>query len=721
MELQDLLLDREFLNRKNPSTRDKRFEALQKLAGVFSEAPNSVLQKLVDIAVEFCGADSAGISLEEADRTGNLRFRWVVISGSFSQYVNGTTPRFFSPCGTCLSTGRPQHYRVSKPYYDFLGVTAEPITDGMLIPWTSDESRGTIWAISHRSREAFDLDDYKLLNTLADFAGISVRLSEREQRNTADLRALQRIQEVTTRLVGSHDLQARLAEILSAAADLIGTDKGNIQLYDPDSGLLRIVAHQGFGPRFLQRFLNQGSRFVCDLAAQKVQRMIWEEIAEEPALQGTEDLDVILGDGIRAIQSTPLISLDGRLLGLLNNHFRVPHRPSERELRYLDLLARMAADFIERWRVDDALRTSEERFRTLVSVITDVSWTRDPEGRFITDQPAWSSYTGQRWDEYRDFGWLNAIHADDRQRVQDLWKQSVKYHTLIKTQGRLWHAVTKQYRRVDVKVIPVLNNDGSIREWVGSHTDIEDQKQIEEVLQRSHNELESQVEQRTSSLRQLSAELLRVQDEERRKIARDLHDSIGQYLVALKMNLTQLQEQSGSSVAQTFEDSHQVIDQCLSETRTISHLLHPPLLDESGLRSAAQWYVEGYSKRSGIAVQLDVDDRLGRMSQKLETALFRVLQESLTNVHRHSGSDKVDISIRLEGRNAVVVIRDYGSGFAPQVLRDLQNGCAKSVGLTGMRERITTLGGVLEVTSADPGATISVKLPIADEKSRPAA
>jgi len=274
---------------------------------------------------------------------------------------------------------------------------------------------------------------------------------------------------------------------------------------------------------------------------------------------------------------------------------------------------------------------------------------------------------------------------------------------------------------VDVKVIPVLNRDGSIREWVGSHTDIEDQKQIEEVLQRSHNELESQVEQRTSSLRQLSADLLRVQDEERRKIARDLHDSIGQYLVALKMNLTQLQEHSGSSVAQTFEDSHQVIDQCLSETRTISHLLHPPLLDESGLRSAAQWYVEGFSKRSGIAVHLDVDERLGRMSQKLETALFRVLQESLTNVHRHSGSDKVDISIRLEGRNAVVVIRDYGSGFAPQVLRDLQNGCAKSVGLTGMRERITTLGGVLEVTSADPGAAISVKLPIADEKSCPAA
>lgn len=139
---------------------------MQRLARVFTEKPGVVLQKLVDIAVEFCGADSAGISLEEPTEK---RFRWVAISGSFSQYLNGTTPRLFSPCGTCLSTGRPQHYRVTKPYYDFLGVVAEPITDGMLIPWVSDHSKGTIWAVSRGSPETFTPEDYKLLNTLADF------------------------------------------------------------------------------------------------------------------------------------------------------------------------------------------------------------------------------------------------------------------------------------------------------------------------------------------------------------------------------------------------------------------------------------------------------------------------------------------------------------------------------------------------------------------------
>src|SRR5271155_2860622 len=182
MELHDLLSDRGFLARRNGSNRaEKRFEALQILTRVFAETPQVVLQKLVDIAVEFCGADSAGISLEEPDEQGKLRFRWIAISGTFSPYLHGTTPRFFSPCGPCLSAGCPQHFRVTKPYYDFLGVVAEPITDGILIPWTTDESRGTIWAISHGSPETFNHEDYKLLNSLADFAGISIRLTEREQ------------------------------------------------------------------------------------------------------------------------------------------------------------------------------------------------------------------------------------------------------------------------------------------------------------------------------------------------------------------------------------------------------------------------------------------------------------------------------------------------------------------------------------------------------------
>jgi two-component sensor histidine kinase len=181
MDLRDLLSDSEFRQRASSDRADRRFEALEQLARTFSETPAIVLQKLVDIAVEFCGADSAGISLEEQDAAGELRFRWIAVAGSFGRYLNGTTPRFYSPCGTCLNSGRAQLYRVTQPYYDFLGVEADPIHDGILIPWVSGEIRGTIWAVSHRSGNTFDFNDYALLNSLADFASTAVRYQYQQE------------------------------------------------------------------------------------------------------------------------------------------------------------------------------------------------------------------------------------------------------------------------------------------------------------------------------------------------------------------------------------------------------------------------------------------------------------------------------------------------------------------------------------------------------------
>ena len=180
-EMHDLLDSREFTQR-TPKTHVTNREqlALKKIAEQFSAPPEAMLQELLQAAVDYCGADSAGVSLEEQDETGNLRFRWIAVAGSFKKYLHGTTPRKFSPCGVCIDQWRPQYYKVTKPYYDFLGVTAEPILDGMLIPWESNALRGTIWVVSHKTESAFDMSDYTMLKRLADLISVAVRHQPRE-------------------------------------------------------------------------------------------------------------------------------------------------------------------------------------------------------------------------------------------------------------------------------------------------------------------------------------------------------------------------------------------------------------------------------------------------------------------------------------------------------------------------------------------------------------
>ena len=222
-------------------------------------------------------------------------------------------------------------------------------------------------------------------------------------------------------------------------------------------------------------------------------------------------------------------------------------------------------------------------------------------------------------------------------------------------------------------------------------------------------------EQAEASLRALSVRLLELQDQERRKFSRELHDSLGQYLVGVKMNLTML----GNSVPPNalIPECLKLLDQAMTETRTISHLLHPPLLDESGFASAAKWYVEGFSKRSGIQTNLEMADDLGRLSSPLELALFRVLQESLTNVHRHSKSRKAEVSLIASKHQVVLEVRDHGKGVPPDVLDRFRHKRAHGgVGLAGMRERINELGGRMDMHSDSHGTRVVATLPRVERK-----
>ena len=168
--IEDLLDSDEFLSRRHREERatDRETLAIRRLQEGHFESSQAVLQELVEIAVDCCHADSAGISVEEVNEKSELQFRWIVVAGSFARYLNGTTPRFYSPCGTCIDRGVAQHFQVTHPYYNFLGVNAEPIKDGILIPWRSEGMLGTLWLVSHSAKDAFDKSDYEFLHTIAD-------------------------------------------------------------------------------------------------------------------------------------------------------------------------------------------------------------------------------------------------------------------------------------------------------------------------------------------------------------------------------------------------------------------------------------------------------------------------------------------------------------------------------------------------------------------------
>jgi signal transduction histidine kinase len=221
------------------------------------------------------------------------------------------------------------------------------------------------------------------------------------------------------------------------------------------------------------------------------------------------------------------------------------------------------------------------------------------------------------------------------------------------------------------------------------------------------------------AVRKLSAHILRIQDAERRRLARELHDGVGQIFAGLSMELDTLSRTTKLDGKQKdcLDGASELAREGLTQTRTISYLLHPPMLEEFGLEQAATWYVEGFTNRSKIAVNLKFSQPFQRLPEALELVLFRVIQESLTNVSRHSGSDRADIAATLHPERVSLVIRDFGKGIPEDLLKGIeQSFSGAGVGLGGMRERVAELGGKLAIESNSQGTSITVSLPLLAEQ-----
>ncbi len=301
--------------------------------------------------------------------------------------------------------------------------------------------------------------------------------------------------------------------------------------------------------------------------------------------------------------------------------------------------------------------------------------------------------------------------------------------------GELIHR-HKDGSRIVVASRWTLDRDGggNRKRVLETNNDITQQKQSEEALRESEerlrtlsDSLELQVRTRTQELEQRNAEILQqsellrelsnclltTQDDERRRIARELHDSAGQLITVLGMNLAGIAQRVGQnpSLSETVEDTQNLVQQLSREIRTTSYLLHPPLLDENGLSQAIHWYMQGLKERSDLDIELSIPENFGRLPADLELTIFRIVQEGLTNIHRHSGSKTATIRLSRSADSVFLKIEDHGKGISPEKLAALR-AQRTGVGITGMRERVRHLDGVMDIQSNGTGATISVTFPV---------
>jgi len=346
-------------------------------------------------------------------------------------------------------------------------------------------------------------------------------------------------------------------------------------------------------------------------------------------------------------------------------------------------------------------KRAERESRALIDAIPQQIWSGPPDGTLDYCNERWRSYTGLELQGLRGDGWQTMLHPDDRDRVLSAWRESVVNGTPYEQEER-HRGADGTYRWYLARGVPLRDAEGRIVRWYGTNTDIEDRKQAEDEL------------------RHLSGRLLRLQDEERRRIARDLHDSTGQDLVALATMLGQLRGSIPSGERKSrrvLSECKAVADRCIREVRTLSYLLHPPVLDQAGLGDAIRDYVDGFTKRSGIQVELEISPRVGRMARDVELALFRVAQESLTNIQRHSGSQQAKVRIDRNS-NLTLEISDRGHGaFVGRGRRIKEPEFEIGVGIRSMQERVKLIGGRLDIDSSSHGTTVRVTIPFGRERT----
>ena len=419
----------------------------------------------------------------------------------------------------------------------------------------------------------------------------------------------------------------------------------------------------------------------------------------------------------------PFLEMCRQHSDVVPNENKLTSSSEEASLRSLAQL-QLKAQMLEK---ELALRRSEQRFQLFVEAVRDYAiFMLDPEGHVATWNRGAERIKGYKASDIIGSHFSRFYPEEDLRAGKPQWELKV-----AAKEGRFedegWR-VRKDGSRfwANVIITAVHDETGKLIGFGKVTRDSTERMQAQRALQREiaeKQQAEMRLRESEKSLRDLSLHLLRTQDEERRRIGRDLHDSLGQSLAVLKMKLDSLVSVVGK---RTDDEAADDVAQCIrltedsiKELRTVSYLLYPPMLEEMGLKSAIPWYLDGFSARSGIKTTLEVASDFTRLPRGAELALFRVFQESLTNVHRHSGSPTAEVRLFLKGGMGVLEVRDRGKGLPPGLLEESSQDWMGQlgVGLRGMNERMRQLGGTLELTSTKEGTTVRAMVPAQLTKS----
>jgi PAS domain S-box-containing protein len=544
----------------------------------------------------------------------------------------------------------------------------------------------------------------------SDLAGLLAR--EQAIRQETEI-----LRDANIALTENLSLERVLETLLDYLSKLVPYDSANVMLLNERSQFVisALRRYEGFQDVETTRAIvfdaraNLLLRRICETK----QSLIVRDTRNEP------DWEWVAGaDHVRNWMGVPLV-ISGKVMGLYSVDKTAPAFFTPEHARVAETLAARAASAIqnaqlfeqslhyvaaleeriaERNRVEAALRQSEERYRELFENARDAIYVHDLEGNYISINHAAEELSGYSRDEIVGHNFSEFVAREHIKKVRERFCAKLAHN------GETTYEVdviAKDGRRVPVEVSSrAIYENGVMIGVQGTARDITERKQAQDALQ------------------MFSHQLIEAQEEERRRIARELHDQIGQVLTAVKMNLHTVQRVCNAAEATAYiRDNIDAVDEALRLVRDLSVDLRPPLLDDLGLVTALRWYVDRYAKRTGIVAEVDVElrDPNERFSRELETACFRIAQEALTNVVRHARATHV--TVRLGKRNTLLVlsVKDDGIGFNPDALRRRARRAA-TLGLLGMQERAHAAGGVLEIDSqTSKGTEVRLELPLVAE------